>query len=231
LDQDGASNPPGAGRSMRASMALLLLLLIPACSPARVFLHPTPSSLASPVELRLRAPLVTSFSSASPLPFRFTTPPDSVFRLDIVQRDMRLRVTVVRPDGATLLEQSTPVTGATSIVAAASLPGSYLQSPSHPSSPMAAPASSPSPLRTSVLPTRAAPSNSPPHPLSGPATIWPLSGPRRLWTKRLSSTARRRVRGGVPATPRSNPALCSARAICAPSAGRPGKRWPPIAKD
>ena len=111
---------------MRASMALLLLLLIPACSPARVFLHPTPSSLASPVELRLRAPLVTSFSSASPLPFRFTTPRDSVFRLDIVQRDMRLRVTVVRPDGATLLEQSTPVTGPTSIVAAASLPGSYL---------------------------------------------------------------------------------------------------------
>ena len=84
-------------------MALLLLLLIPACSPARVFLHPTPRSLASPVELRLRAPLVTSFSSASPLPFRFTTPRDSVFRLDIVQRDMRLRVTVVRPDGATLL--------------------------------------------------------------------------------------------------------------------------------
>jgi len=106
-------------------MALLLLLSIPACSPARVLRRPASDPAASPVELRLRTPLATSYSSASPLQFRFTAPQNSVFRLDIAQRDMRLRVTVLRPDGSTLLEQSTPVTADTSIVAAVSLPGSY----------------------------------------------------------------------------------------------------------
>jgi hypothetical protein len=125
LDRDGPAKPPRASRSNRAFMALLLLLSIPACSPARVLRRPASDPAASPVELRLRTPLATSYSSASPLQFRFTAPQNSVFRLDIAQRDMRLRFTVLRPDGSTLLEQSTPVTADTSIVAAVSLPGSY----------------------------------------------------------------------------------------------------------
>jgi len=125
LDQDGPAIPQNASHSKRAALALLLLLLIPACSPARGHRVPALDSNASPVELRLASPIATSYSSASPLLFRITPTQPSVFRLDIAQRDMRLHLAVFSPDGRTLLEQSTPVSGATSIVVTASLPGSY----------------------------------------------------------------------------------------------------------
>jgi CHAT domain-containing protein len=106
-------------------VTLLLLIATPACSPARGHrVHPADST-NSLVELRLGSPIAISYSSAAPLRFRFTASQDSIFRLDIAQRDMRLLVAVLRPDGTTLLEQTTPVTAATSIVAAVSQSGSY----------------------------------------------------------------------------------------------------------
>jgi CHAT domain-containing protein len=125
LDQDGPGKPQHPSHSVRTRVLLLLLLSIPACSPARGHrVHPADST-NSPFELRLGSPIVTSYSSAAPMRFRFTAPQDSIFRLDIFQRDMRLLVAVLRPDGEVLLEQTTPLTAATSLVAAISQPGSY----------------------------------------------------------------------------------------------------------
>jgi hypothetical protein len=134
VDQDGPCRPPQITRFKRASVTLLLLLSIPACSPARGHRVHSPNSPGAPVELQPGSPIVTSSSSAAPLQFRFAAAQASIFRLDIAQRDMRLQVTILNPDGSTLLEQSTPVTAATSIVAAAGLPGSYAVTiiPEHP---------------------------------------------------------------------------------------------------
>jgi CHAT domain-containing protein len=76
-------------------------------------------------ELHLSQPLTQSLSASSPLYYWFHAERDSVFKLSVEQRDMKLRVTVVQPDGITLLERLTPISAATSIVAVTNLAGTY----------------------------------------------------------------------------------------------------------
>jgi CHAT domain-containing protein/tetratricopeptide (TPR) repeat protein len=79
----------------------------------------------APAELHLSQPVAESVNASTPLHFWFHSERDSVFKLGVQQHDMKLRVTVSRPDGVTLLERLTPISGVTSIVGLTSLAGTY----------------------------------------------------------------------------------------------------------
>jgi CHAT domain-containing protein len=114
------------GRLSHVEFALLVLLCIGACTPARGYSIPSAGSPIATQELRLGLPIDEPVDEDSPRVYWFESERGNIFTLLFEQTDLMLRVTVTRPDGFLLLERLTPRFGVTPIVARATLSGKYL---------------------------------------------------------------------------------------------------------
>jgi CHAT domain-containing protein len=125
LNHDMAGRPLRLYPSFCVFAALLSLVLLGVFVPSRACAASSADSPRAAVELHPAHSISETVSTGTPIHYWFAADRDAVFRLGLEQHDMRLRVTVVRPDGVTLLESSTPLSGLTSIVAATTLAGTY----------------------------------------------------------------------------------------------------------
>ena len=125
FDHDVSSPQRRAGFLNPAVAAWSLLACLAFSIPARALTFPFESLDASAAELRLSQPVTRSVNAGASVRYWFHAERDSVFKLAVEQRDVKLRIEVTRPDGATLLERWTPISAATSIVALANLAGTY----------------------------------------------------------------------------------------------------------
>lgn len=116
-----------AGQCRPALAAIFYLGLMAANHSVAALSQPSFASvnLAHDQTLTPGRPINRKIAAAGPVPFSFHAPAQSLFRLSIWQRDLRVHITVLRPDGATLLERVTPLNGETPVVSAASQEGTY----------------------------------------------------------------------------------------------------------
>jgi CHAT domain-containing protein/tetratricopeptide (TPR) repeat protein len=125
FDHDGYSPSQSAGLSNPAVSALLLFVCLALGMPVRAGTLPFEDPVNTAAELHLSQPVTGNLSASAPLHYWFHSDSNSVFKLGVEQHDMKLRVTVVGPDGASLLERLTPISAATPVVAVANLAGTY----------------------------------------------------------------------------------------------------------
>jgi len=125
FDQGGLSPCQRAGASNPVVALLFLIVLVGMCNPAGATAFSFEDSADEGAELQPSGTVIESVTSSQPLHFWFRSETHSVFKLGIQQRDMNLQVTVDRPDGTTLIERTTPISGVTPIVAEANLAGTY----------------------------------------------------------------------------------------------------------